>query len=430
MRLWGKKGDWLVKVSSAITRTVFCGILALGLFMGVLGGGNAHVLAQDDEIAFDDEQTTSVSDMNVCDVSGLRLVSKTEHGLLAMLDDVRYVLVLEGTPEEMGAAHGELMKDRVWAIKERLYAAGRVASIKDGADYFKKTDEAIRRTRPYTPQRFYDEIDALASSAGLEALDVRRLNNFPELFHCSGIGLRGKATKNGQVLHARVLDYMRDIGLQENSTIIVYKPRGLYSWISVSYSGFVGTVTAMNEKGLAIGEMGGAGEGKWDGLPMAFMMRRVMEECSTVDEAITLMKSVPLTCDYYYVLSDASGALVAVEAIAESETPIVTLLPGMEHSRLPGALDDVVYISAGERAQKLYERLQENYGRIDVELLQEIIKRPVSMKSNLHDVIFAPETLELWHAEAGTTTSACDEPYIHVDFREIIDFYEKEQDKN
>ncbi|MGI6400971.1 MAG: C45 family autoproteolytic acyltransferase/hydrolase [Thermoguttaceae bacterium] len=405
----------------------------ISLFFGIGLTSGVSLCAHDaefaDEILFEDEEVLDIARGNAGDNSGLRLVAKTSHGALAKLDGVRTVLVVEGTPEEMGAAHGELMKNDIIAMKTRLYAAGRAATIAMKENVFEQIDEAIERTRPFTPQRFYDEIDAMADVTGLDRDDVRRLNNFPELFHCSGVGLRGKATKDGRVLHVRVLDYMRDIGLQENSTIIVYIPEEFNAWISVSYAGFVGTVTAMNEKGLAIGEMGGAGEGKWDGLPMAFMMRRVMEECSTVDEAIELMKSVPLTCDYYYVLSDASGNLAAVEAIAESETPVLVLYPGEENERLPGALDDVVYISGGERAQHLYERLRDNYGKIDVETLQEMIKRPVAMNSNLHDVIFAPETLELWHAEAGITTPACDEPYSHISLSAILDFYRMEQNR-
>ncbi|MBP5622564.1 MAG: hypothetical protein J6X44_11185, partial [Thermoguttaceae bacterium] len=356
---------------------------------------------------------------------GLTFVAKTEHGVRAKLDGDRDVLILEGTPKEMGTAHGRLMKSEIGSTRARIYTAGVAASLVKGESFIALTDEAIRRTRPYVPKRFYEEMDALAESLGYETQDVYRLNNFMELFHCSGVAIRGPASKDGRVLHARVLDYARDIGLQDSSTIIVFMPKDQYAWISVTYSGFCGTVTAMNEKGLAIGEMGGGGEGKWDGLPMAFMMRRVVEECSTVDEALELMKSVPLTCDYYYVLSDAQGNLAAVQAIAESKEPVVVLRPGEECEQWPGALDDVVYVSAGSRAVALFEQLKENYGKIDVEKMQEMIKRPVAMNSNLHDAIFAPETRDLWHAEAGKSTPACDEPYLRINLFEAVDFYKK-----
>ncbi len=383
-----------------------------------------RVVAQElDDFAFDSDETTPDLESE----KGLRVVAKVPHGVLFRLDGARDVLALEGTPQEMGEAHGLLLKEKIESIRARVNAAGAVASLKEGVDFFGKTDEAIERTRPFTPDRFYEEIDALANAAGLDFKEVRRLNNFMELFHCSGAAMKGDATVGGQVLHIRVLDYMRDAGLQEDAVTILYQPKDRFAWISVAYAGFVGTVTAMNEKGLTIGEMGGGGEGKWDGLPMAFMMRRVVEECSTVDEALALMKSVPLTCDYYYVLSDAQGNLAAVEAIAESENPVVVLRPGESTPKLPGALEDVVYVSAKERAVALYERLRDNYGKIDVETLQEIIKRPVAMKSNLHDAIFAPETLDVWSAEAGKTTPACDEPYVYVNLNELKELFQKEK---
>ncbi|MCF0235062.1 MAG: hypothetical protein HUK22_08835, partial [Thermoguttaceae bacterium] len=343
------------------------------------------------------------------------------------LAGVRDVLYLEGTPAEMGAAHGRLMKKGVAEMNARVSLVGAGAKIVKDIDFFTGIKDAGKRSLPYVPKRFYEEIDALAAAVGLPAENVRRINMFPELFHCSGVALRGSATKDGRVLHARVLDYMRNIGLQQNATLIVYKPRDKRAWASVSYAGFVGTVTAMNEEGLAIGEMGGAGEGKWDGLPMAFLMRRVVEECATVDEALDLMRSTPLTCDYYYVLSDAAGNLAAVEAIAESETPVKVYCPGDADPRLPGPIDDCVYISGpGVRANTLYARLNENYGEIDAAKMMEIVRRPVSMESNLHDAIFAPETLDIWFAEAGEKTPACDEKYFHVNLDELLDFFQNE----
>ena len=53
----------------------------------------------------------------------------------------------------------------------------------------------------------------------------------------------------------------------------------------------------------------------------------------------------------------------------------------------------------------------------------EIIKRPVAMESNLHDVVFGPETLEFWIADAGRKTPACDEPYAHFNLPQLLAFY-------
>jgi hypothetical protein len=222
------------------------------------------------------------------------------------------------------------------------------------------------------------------------------------------------------VLHARVLDYMREIDLQDAALVTVYMPEGRHAWMSLGYAGFIGTVTAMNEKGLAVGEMGGRGEGQWDGMPMSLLLRDVMERAATVDEAVAILRAAPRTCEYYYILSDRSGELRAVECTSAEMT---VLRPGQQHPRLSLVPEDTVLISGEDRAKLLSERIQKEYGKIDVLKLIEIIKRPVAMQSNLHDAIFAPETLEMWFADAGRNTPACDEPYAHVSLRELIEFY-------
>ena len=162
------------------------------------------------------------------------------------------------------------------------------------------------------------------------------------------MALRGKATADGRVLHARVLDYMRDIGLQDYACVTVFIPEEKNAWISAGYAGFLGTVTAMNERGLAVGEMGGRGEGKWDGVPMSFLLRDIMERAATVDEALEILRRTPRTCEYYYVLSDKRRAMAAVYCQPDQMT---VLRPGEQHPRLPLVPDDTVLVSGGQPGQ-------------------------------------------------------------------------------
>ena len=302
----------------------------------------------------------------------LQIVKRAANGkgMLCKLQDKKMILLVEGTPAEMGTAHGQLLAAEIKSMSEKtlLIATGYLIDKDDW--FFTRIQEVMQRTRPYTPDRFLQECDAMSQAAGISAADGRHMNFFPEMFHCSGVAVRNSATVDGKIIHARVLDYMRDIRFQNYAALMVFMPEGHNSWVSLSFAGFIGTVTAMNDKGLAMGEMGGGGQGKWDGLPMNFMMRRVMEECSTVDEAIKLMKSVPLTCDYYYVISDKHKNMVGVCAISGS--PLKILQPGEQDEMLPPVPADTVYLSAKDRAKCLSERLRENLGRIDVKKMIEM----------------------------------------------------------
>jgi hypothetical protein len=297
-----------------------------------------------------------------------------------------------------------------------------VDSFRSGEWFIETMANIKTRTEQFIPKRFIEECYALADSAGLPRRDVLYANLFPERFHCSGVAVRGKASADGKVYHARVLDYMRDIGLQNYAVVTVFIPEGKNAWMTLSYAGFIGTVTAMNEKGLAIGEMGGRGEGLWDGLPMSFLLREIMEKASNVEEALKIIQTTPRTCEYYYVISDKSGELRALHCLPDK---ITILKPGEQHPLLPPVPEDTVFVSGDERAKVLSERLRENFGKIDAQKMIEIIKRPVAMKSNLHNAIFCPNTLDMWFADAGKTTPACDEPYSRVNLAKLIDFYKK-----
>ena len=356
------------------------------------------------------------------EADALRLIARDAGGCgLLCQSQGKTVLFVEGTPEQMGAAHGSLLQEKTRDLVQRvLYLVGGVDSLRTGQWSLDRMAEIQRRTLPHVPARFFAECDALAQAAGVSQRDGRLANLFPERFHCTGVAVRGKASAGGRVLHARVLDYMRDIGLQSAATVTVFMPSGRHAWVNLGYAGFIGTVTAMNEKGLAVGEMGGGGEGDWDGMPMTFLLRDIMERAGTVDEALQILESTPRTCEYYYVFSDKSRAMAGVHCDPRQMT---VLRPGQQNPRLPFVPEDTVFVSSPDRAKTLSQRLQAHYGRIDVPTMIEIIKRPVAMDSNLHDAVFSAETLEMWFADAGPKTVACDEPYARFDLKELIEFY-------
>ena len=333
------------------------------------------------------------------------------------------ILIVAGTPRQMGTAHGTLMKKQAHGLIEKtMYVVGAAETINSGEWFMDRMAEIQRRTGPHIPKRFIEECDALSAAAGISTRDGRYGNLFPERFHCTGVAVRGKASLGGQVVHARVLDYMRDINLQAGAAVIVFMPKGYNKWMTLGYAGFIGTVTAMNEHGLAVGEMGGRGLGDWDGMPMSLLLRDVMERAKTVDEAMKIIEQTPRTCEYYYVLSDKSLNIVALHCTADK---VVVLRPGQQHPELPTVPEDTVLVSGPERAKALSRRLQENYGKIDAARMIEIIKRPVAMRSNLHNAIFLPESLDMWVADAGRHTLACDEPYVRCNLTRLVRFYEQ-----
>ena len=87
-----------------------------------------------------------------------------------------------------------------------------------------------------------------------------------------------------------------------------------------------------------------------------------------------------------------------------------------KHGKVEGFIGrppaDTVLFSGYDRYQHFVTRLLEHYGKVDHRNLQQMICRPVSMGSNLHNAIFHPSTLEVWVAIAHPDGSpACNQPY-------------------
>jgi outer membrane lipoprotein-sorting protein len=346
------------------------------------------------------------------------IVAREGNGRLEMVDGTR-VMVLKGTPEEMGRQYGMLMKKNIHQLVDRiLYGVGVGGSFDKGAWVFGEIETAQKRLTPFMDDRYLREMDSLAAAAGVPHEEVRLANFFPELFHCSGFAVFGKATVDGRLYHGRVLDYMRGMGLEQSAVVMVFQPDRGNAWVNIGYAGFIGSVTAMNEKHIAIGEMGGRGQGDWDGKPMAELVREVMEKANTLDEAVEIMRKGPRTCAYYYVISDAkSNRAVGIAATADK---FETIWPGQSHPLLPHAIKDAVLMSAGDRYEELAKRVQANYGKLDAKGARDLMTRPVCMMSNLHCALFAPDTLDFWVANADSQNVAANTRYTHYNLAEIL----------
>jgi outer membrane lipoprotein-sorting protein len=351
--------------------------------------------------------------------TGERQIVATEgKGRFERIDGTR-LLYLEGTPEEIGHQHGVLLKKEINDVTDRiLYGVGVGSSFPKGRWFFGEIEEAQRRIGPFIDPRYLEEMDAIATAVGREKEEIRLANFFPELFHCSGFAIFGHATKDGRLYHGRVLDYLRGVGLEQNAVVIVTKPDQGNAWVNVSYAGFVGSVTAMNEKKVAIGEMGGRGEGNWDGKPMAQLVREVMEKANTLEEAVAILRKGPRTCEYYYVISD--GKTKRAVGIAATPEKLETVWPGEKHERLPESVQDAVLLSAGDRYTKLVERVRAGHGTIDDAGARDLMRRPVCMDSNIHSVLFAPETLDFWVANADSANPASHTRFTHYNLAELL----------
>jgi hypothetical protein len=346
------------------------------------------------------------------------LFAEEGKGRLEVIDGTR-VLFLKGSATEMGRQQGVLLRKQVQGICDHiLYGVGVGSSFEKGKWFISEIENAEARLEPFMDKRYLAEMDALADASGMDRREGRLANFFPELFHCTGFSLFGKAVADGHMYHGRVLDYLRGVGLEQNAVVVVYQPDYGNAWVNLGYAGFIGSVTAMNEKGISIGEMGGDGYGEWDGKPMAELVREVMEKADTLDDAVRIMRESARTCHYYYVISDGKTK----QAVGIEATPgkFVTIKPGEAVPQLPRAFEDAVLLSAADRYETLCDRVKSNYGNFDARSARSLMSRPVCMTSNIQSVLFRPDTLDFWVANADSQNVASAARFTHYNLKDLL----------
>lgn len=349
------------------------------------------------------------------------LVAVEGKGYLERVDGYP-VLHLKGTPEEMGFQHGRLFAEHI---------RQNVAFMLDGKPDEEITVGPLKLTRGAVvnmlnmmfsdkiPPRFRTEMESLARGSGVPAARIIAANLIPELFHCSGFALLTQATADGELLHGRVLDYGVSMHLQDHAVLIIQEPDNGISFVNVSYAGFIGSVTGMNREQISIGEMGGRGEGQWQGIPMTFLVRMVLEQARTLDEAIGIFQNNPRTCEYYYVIADArANTAVGMKAVPDK---VELIRPGAPHELLPKPVQNTVLMSAGSRYEALTDLVAKSYGKFTQDSAVRLMDAPVAMKSNLHNALMVPGKGILWVANADKEGNAAwKQKYYRFDWWELL----------
>lgn len=193
------------------------------------------------------------------------------NGSIEMIGEIR-VLNLWGTWQEMGYAHGYLLGPDLKEMYEGYFLelAGSIENVDLLRTYFPLYFSI--------PPEFTDYADGIIAGASdtvslwssvygrnIDALDIFITSSVPDLsavvdfphLLCSSVSAWGDATTGDPLLSgdpavSRNLDYYVDTqeDILEMCLLVVHDPDIGQNWISVSFPGFMGTLSGMNETGL------------------------------------------------------------------------------------------------------------------------------------------------------------------------------------
>jgi len=326
------------------------------------------------------------------------------------------VLTVAGTPYEMGYAHGRLLGDRVRDFVAKV-TTGMLQGMGVGEE---KLDGAYAAMEPLIPPHYKEEMRGLADGSRLDLKAVQRAHAIPDLseYHCTFFAAWGKATRNGHLYQIRALDYATDAHIQDNAAIIIHKPKGYHAFANIGWTGFIGVVSGINDRKVAMSEIGdnfGAQHETLQGEPMPFVMREVLERCANVGEATKVLQSARRTSSFLFLVGDAKAPDARAYVTASDFCRVYTdkTLP-FEGRRLPQTL----YMSMGVDSDwngKVYQVLKARHGSIDESVAMADVMTGLGTGS-LHAVAFDATALKLWVANAGPDrTPAYKREYVPFD---------------
>ena len=193
----------------------------------------------------------------------------TIHGSLEERDG-QTLLRVWGTPQQMGYAHGFLLRDRILDVVENYALATVPARTLDAAAAFYPV---VADVAPSLHEEVEGMVAGMKAAGGarvdgldreLASADLLVLNALTDLIAigCSSVSAWGSAT-DGAPAMVRNLDWSADPELLRNQVIIAWRPADpeRQPVVSVAFAGYVGCLSCMNDAGVAALFNMGYGEG-------------------------------------------------------------------------------------------------------------------------------------------------------------------------
>lgn len=357
------------------------------------------------EIAYRLDHPRPLVDRRRKDGSGLLVIRKA-----------RRIAMLAGTPREIGAQHGKLLAREVSrTVDSLLYANCLHESLRRGSWVLDECRKAWAAQSPQIAAEYKDEMAALAKAADVSLDEVQLVNTWPAMRRGTSFAMSGPASRGGKLLHGRVLDCLTGLDVQDTATLMLIRKQGAQPLVSVGYAGLIGCLDGMNGRKLAVSGGAGDGSGLWDSEPTPLVVRRLLERCSSADEALAALKAAPRTAQVRYLISD--GNAMRAETVATSPEGVNVTGLGQPSSN-PGGNGVVAH---GDHLAPLLDGIRKNHRWFDEARTQALMGYPVATQDdNLHNILFLPADLVIVVSTACGRKDACTQPYFRYEFAQLL----------
>ncbi|HZU96979.1 MAG TPA: C45 family peptidase [Planctomycetota bacterium] len=331
------------------------------------------------------------------------------------------VLRLEGTPEEMAEQHAHLLKKECRVLVDHY-----LPEFLGKRELERGRDEARRLFWPHLSDSEKKEIQVFARESGIDEKDVLLSQCFPDLYRawgCSTLAAVGSGTAEGPLL-ARNLDFLTMGYLQDFSVVVVAKPEGKKPYVSVTWPGLLGVLSAQNDS-VALAVMVVHDEhGCDEGVPFQLAFRRAIEEASTAEDVQRTLERLPLTVTNNLMVVDHDGGARLLEITPEkivARKPDagghITSTNHFQSDALKERRVTLTYRSSVQRLAAL-TKVCGKQEKTTIPLACEALRAAAAGKINVQSMVFLPGAGEI--LVAFGKTPAADHAFVKLSRDELL----------
>lgn len=348
------------------------------------------------------------------------------HGKLELVNSIP-ILQIKGSPSEIGHATGSL------ALRQ---ASGILTYPKSLITLFKLDPlwpilvNLGNRMAERFPETIKQELVALQTSSGVDKGALVAGNTMFDLkgmVLCSGVAVDSTRSETGGTLLGRNLDYppVGDIG--QYSLVSIIHQQGLHSFASIGFPGLLGVLSGINCMGLALAihEVVDVRppQRKFNpqGWPYGICYRKVLENCSTILEAIDYLRKIPRASATNLLMADKSDV-----AILEVTPDQIRSLPSIQgtaicsnHFRHPDHVPDdpANPFQSRERLACLGNECKKA-NILGISAIQRALHETNLGQNTLQSMVFDTKNLRL-HLASGIPPSSTG-PYSSVELKPLL----------
>lgn len=358
-------------------------------------------------------------------------IRKNEYGL--------YEMYVSGKPYELGLKNGKLSKDLI--IAQEIAFTDQIKQMIPSADYLKflkymigfiNRDLPENVTEEYK-QEIYGISQAAADSFQWIGDNYDRILNYHSahdvghalqnmmLVGCTSFGAWDNKTTDGSLLIGRNFDFWVGDKFAENKMVAFYAPDAGHKFVFVTWGGFTGVVSGMNDKGLTVTINAAKSDIPFkSATPVSLVAREVLQYAGNIDEAVAIAKKRKMFVSESFLVGSAKDHKAVI--IEKTPKELSVYDPNDDNIRCTNhyqskvfehqekneeqmarsasvyrynRLDQLMNTSYPLTPQKAADILRDRKG-VDGTNIGEGNEKAINQLIAHHSVIFQPDSLRMW----------------------------------